>query len=98
MLVPPSYATGKPDRRKLNGVRLLQQFGPMESEEYAAVLFHNRIRGLSEKWNRIQDTHKVALPPLLDPHSGRVLLPPAPRIPIWRWRIARLPLLPPVPS
>ena len=73
VLVPASCAIGKPGRRKMNGVRLWQQFGPMASKAFAAVLYQNRNKGLSERWNWIQATHKVALPPLLGSQVPRML-------------------------
>ena len=73
VFVPASYAIGKPDRRKMNGARLWQQFGPMASKEYAAALYRNHNNGPSERWNWIQATHKVALPPSLDPKVPRML-------------------------
>ena len=57
----------------MNGVRLWQQLGPMASKAFAAVLYQNRNKGLSERWNWIQATHKVALPPLLGSQVPRML-------------------------
>ena len=74
VLAPASYAIGKPDRRKMNGVRLWQQFGLMASKEYAAVLYHNHNKGLSGRRKWIQATHLVALPPSSGPQVPRILL------------------------
>ena len=73
-----SYPIGKPDRRKLNGVRLRQQFRPMAPKEYAAVLYRNQNEGLSGRRNWTQGTHKLAFPPLLDHHAVRGLPRPDP--------------------
>ena len=73
-----SYSIGKPDRRKLNGARLWQQFGPTAPKEYAAVLYHNHKKGPSERWKWAQGPHKLALPPLLDHHAVRGLSRPDP--------------------
>ena len=80
------------------GARLRQQCGPTASKRYAAALYRNHNKGLSEKRNWVLDTRKVALPPLLDTYSERARPRPVTPIPIWRRRIARLPLVPPVPS
>ena len=76
VFAPPSSAIGKSDQRKLNGARPWQQYGPIASKVYAAALYRNHNKGISEKWNWIRGTHNIALPPLLDPHSQRARLRP----------------------
>ena len=62
----------------MNGARLWQQFGPAASKEYAAVLFHNRNKGLSGRRNWIRATRILALPLSLDSHALRALPRPLP--------------------
>ena len=62
VLVPPSYAVGRPDRKKKNSVYLWQRFGPFASRNYAAAVYANANGSLTPHWDWVASKHVLELP------------------------------------
>ena len=63
MLVPPSYAVGRSDRKKKNSIHLWQSLGPFANRNFAAAIYANANGGLLPKaWDWVASKHLLQLP------------------------------------
>ena len=62
MLVPPSYAVGRSDRKKKNSIHLWQSLGPFANRNYAAAIYANANGSLPRGWDWVASKHVLQLP------------------------------------
>ena len=73
VLVPPTYAAGRPDRKKSNSISLWQRFGPMATRNYAAAAYYNVNGDLPPSWDWLASRHLVKLPDPLNMEDCRLV-------------------------
>ena len=62
VLVPPTYAAGRSDRKKSISTSLWQRFGPMATRNYAAAAYYNANGDLASSRGWLASKHLVKLP------------------------------------